>query len=296
MSIRFNCPRCDNLIAFEDKYAGKQAHCVNCGQHFIIPARSFEKAEIIEFESEAEEPEPGFYRALFVDSWKLFFQARNLTTLVFITAAVCFKFFLYSEFCCRFVSFFVVWAWLFGFYLNLIEESAFGDTKLPEIVLGKGAEFMVNIVRPVLVFLLTFLSIEIPAIVSLALLKDRGVTFMNMWRLEAGIHLVPLLLFLVSLFFFPMAILTTAIGRDITLLRPDHLLKPVFKAFAPYLTVFILLVVFAAVESQTRQYEPEAGQAAIAYLALNVSIQVIAIFVMRAIGLFYRHYNCYIEF
>jgi len=296
MSIRFNCPRCENLIAFEDKYAGKKALCVNCGQKFIIPSGNYTEPEIIEPEVEPVLPEPGFYRALFLDSWRLFFDTRNVKTFIFITAAVCFKFFLNPEFCCRCVSFFIVWAWLFGFYLNLIEESAFGETKLPEIVLGKGSEFMVNVVKPVLIFLITFFMVEIPAILSLALLKDKGVTFMNMWRLEPRIHLIPLVLFVVSLFFFPMAILTTAIGRDITFLRPDYLLKPVFKAFWPYLILFTLLVVFAAVESQTKQYNPEAGRSAIFYLALNLSVQVIAIFAMRAIGLFYRHYNCYIEF
>ena len=39
------------------------------------------------------EPVPGFYRAVFIDSLKLFVRPQNATGLVFVTAAVCFKFF-----------------------------------------------------------------------------------------------------------------------------------------------------------------------------------------------------------
>lgn len=96
MSIRFNCPECENLTTFEDKYAGKQAHCTNCGTHFIIPAESFQKPQMIQLELEIPKPLPGFFRSVFIDTWKLFYRSQNLKTLIFIAAAVAFKFFLYE--------------------------------------------------------------------------------------------------------------------------------------------------------------------------------------------------------
>ena len=53
MTIEFNCPQCGALIAFESQHAGRRARCLSCGQKFIIPAESFQKAEKI-----TPEPEP----------------------------------------------------------------------------------------------------------------------------------------------------------------------------------------------------------------------------------------------
>ena len=37
MTIQFNCPNCDALIAFDGKHRGKRARCITCGQRLIIP-------------------------------------------------------------------------------------------------------------------------------------------------------------------------------------------------------------------------------------------------------------------
>jgi len=90
-----------------------------------------------------------------------------------------------------------------------------------------------------------------------------------------------------------MAILTTAIGKDITLLRPDYFFIQIFTEFLPYLTIVALLVLFGILEMQTTDYTG-AGLAATAKdLIFNFAVQVIAIFSMRSIGLYYRHYNCH---
>ena len=68
MTIEFNCPNCDALIAFGDIHAGKGGKCTTCGEHFIIPSKSFEKVEKVELPEEKGFPIPGFYRAVFVDS------------------------------------------------------------------------------------------------------------------------------------------------------------------------------------------------------------------------------------
>jgi len=106
MTIQFNCPKCKALIAFADKHAGRSARCLTCGQQLVIPAKNGQTPQIIEPRTEPEAPLPGFYRAVFVDSWKMFFDRDNLTAIVFVIAAVCFKFFSAGACCLGHVMFF----------------------------------------------------------------------------------------------------------------------------------------------------------------------------------------------
>ena len=293
MTIQFYCPNCDSIIAFADKHSGKRARCTTCGQLFIIPSESFKKAKKVELPKEKGEPVPGFYRAVFIDNWKLFFDRENVTSLVFVVAVVCFKFFSAGEICCAFTTHYAVWGWLLGFYLNIIYETAYDLDKLPEIYLGTSVTFIWYIIKPFLLFLFTFTFVQLPFIIALLLLKDKGLTYENMWQAEFSFRLLLQVLFVFGLFLFPVAILTIAVGRDITMLRPDYLLSPAFKAFVPYIVVVVLLVAAAALETQTTQYSGAAFAVTAGYLVLNLTVQVIAILAMRSIGLFYRHYSCH---
>ncbi|MHC4417571.1 MAG: hypothetical protein ACYSU6_03180, partial [Planctomycetota bacterium] len=94
MTIQFYCPNCDSIIAFDSKHAGKRARCLACGQLFVIPEKSYEKPKKVKLRIERGEPLPGFYRAVFIDSWKLFLDPENAISLVFVATVVCFKFFI----------------------------------------------------------------------------------------------------------------------------------------------------------------------------------------------------------
>ncbi len=301
MTIQFNCPNCDALIAFAGKHSGKRARCLTCGQIFIIPSRDNETPKKIEPETkpqiEKAQPLPGFYHALFLDSWKIFISPENATSLVFVIAVVCFKFFLAQAICCmNYISFVIVWGWLLGFYLNIIYESAFEIDKLPEIYLGTGVIFLWYVIKPFLIFFFTMAVVQLPFIIALSLLQNKGITTENMWQAELGFRLLLQLLFIFSLFLFPMAILTIAVGKDLTLLRPDYFLIPIFRAPAPYIVVVALLVAFGVLEMQTAQFESGIPLAITAgRLTLNLAVQVIAIIAMRSIGLFYRHYSCHLK-
>jgi hypothetical protein len=296
MTIKFNCPNCDALIAFHDKHIGKRARCLTCGQILIIPLRDYETPQMIEAPVEQAEPLPGFYQAVFIENWKIFVSRQNVTPLVFVTAAVCFNFFLAPAICCcGKITFLLVWGWLLGFYLNILYETAFGIDELPEIYLGTTITFLWYVIKPFLIFSFTMAVVQLPFIIALALLRNKGLTYDNMWQAENGLRLLLQILFILGLFLFPMAVLTVAVGKDITLLRPDYLLAPIRRAFIPYLTVVILLVAFGVIETQISQYEFELPPAtAAARLALNLALQIVAIIAMRSIGLFYRHYNCHI--
>ena len=296
MTIQFFCPNCNEIIGFADKHSGKRARCTNCGQLFIIPTEDYKKPKKVELSKEKEkgEPMPGFYRAVFVDNWKLFFDSENVTTLVFVIAAVCFKFFSSRSCCCGFVTHYVVWGWLLGFYLNIIYETAFEIEKLPEIYLGTSVTFVWYIIKPFFLFSITMAVVQLPFIITLVLFKDEGLTFENFRQAEFSFRLLLQVLFILGLFLFPIAILTTAIGKDITMFRPDYFLAPVFKAFVPYVVTVLLLIAAALLETQTTQYTGSSLLTTAGHLTLNFAVQVIAIIAMRSIGLFYRHYNCHL--
>ena len=172
-TVRFNCPNCDALIAFDSIHAGKRAHCSTCQQPFIIPAEDDQIPEKIIPEPESAGPLPGFYRAVFIDSWKIFFNSKNIIPLIFVTAIVCLKFFLGIAICCmNYISFIVVWGLLLGFYLNIIYETACDSDELPEISLGTDITFIWNFIKPFLIFFFTMAVVEFPFIITLALLKD----------------------------------------------------------------------------------------------------------------------------
>ena len=297
MTIQFHCPKCGALIAFTDKHAGQSVKCMTCGQRQIIPEKSGQTPQIIEPKVEPEFPLPGFYRAVFVDSWKIFIDKDNLTAIVFVTAAVCFKFFSAGAVCFAFIMYFAAWGYLFGFYLQIINETATGGDKLPEIELGTSITFVFHIIKPILTFAFAVLIVQLPFIIAMAFFKDKGATRENIWETRTAANLFLRLLFAAGLFLFPMAILVAAVLEDLPeLLRFDRLFVPVVRAFVPYLVVVGLLAAVCFIETYTRQYESLSILNTAGNLAMNLAVQVVAIIAMRSIGLFYRHYACYFSY
>ena len=295
MTIEFKCPHCGALIAFPDKDAGKRAKCLSCQEKFVIPSADFEKAQKIKPPPEKTEPIPGFYRAVFAGTWGVFVHKDSVTSLVFVIAVVCFKFFLAQTCCCNYVAPVVIWGWLLGFYLNLIFETAVDRDPLPEIYLGTSITFIWDILKPFLIFLYTMFIVQLPLILAVGLLRNKGVTLTNIWTQGTWPHRIVQGLFVFGLFLFPSAILGTAVGKDLTFLRPDCLLKPIFKAFGAYIVTVILLVAAGILQMHTVQFTGASVWVTAGHLAVNLAAQVLAIFAMRSIGLFCRHYGCYLK-
>ena len=293
MTIQFNCPNCNSIIGFADKHSGKRARCTTCGQLLIIPSKSDKKPKKVKLPKEKGKVIPGFYRAVFVDNWKLFFDSENTTSLVFIIAVVCFKFFSAGSCCCGYVTHFAIWGWLFGFYLNIIYETAFEIDKLPEIYLGTSVTFVWYIIKPFFLLFINMAVVQLTFINMRIMLKEDVITYENILQAETGLHLLLQIFFFFGLFLFPIAVLTTAVGRDLTMFRPDYLLASVFKAFVPYVVTVVLLIAAAILETQTTQRTDADLLTTAGHLVMNFAVQVIAIIAMRSIGLFYRHYNCH---
>jgi hypothetical protein len=300
MTIQFYCPNCDALIAFDSKHSGKCARCITCGQLFIIPARDNEVPEKIEPEPERADPLPGFYHAVSMDSWKIFVSPANATALLFVTAAVCFKFFTgHTDYSFTMGAFrfqapvgFVVtiaaWGCLFWYYMEIIYSTAFGMEELPDVYMGGLFGFVWNILKSVYIFFVTLLAVELPCIITILIFK----------KPQAGWPIISQVLAMLGLFFFPMVILTISVGREISIVfRPDYIFRTIAKAIRPYLVVAGLLVLVAALQLKTVGYDNLLGSGVIVvglHLLANLAVQVPAIIAMRSIGLFYKHYNCYL--
>lgn len=294
MTIQFHCPKCGSLIAFTDKHAGQTAKCLTCGQQQIIPEKSGQIPKKIEPKVKPEFPLPGFFHAVFVDSWKIFFDKDNIAALAFVIAVVCFKFFMAGACCTGFFVYFAAWGYLFGFYLQIINETATTGDKLPEIELGTSITFLGHIFKPILTFAFTVFIVQLPFIAALSFFKGEGVTWEHIWETRTALNLFLRLLFAAGLFLFPMTILVAAVLEDLPeLFRFDRLFVPAIRAFVPYLVVVGLLAAVCFIETHTRQYESLPILNTAGNLAMNLAVQVVAIIAMRSIGLFYRHYDCY---
>ncbi|MFQ6036566.1 MAG: hypothetical protein ACE5NM_12075 [Sedimentisphaerales bacterium] len=298
MTIQFNCPHCNALIAFDEKHCGKRARCLTCGQLFIIPSTDYKKPQKIKLKVERAEPLPGFYWAAFVDNWKLFARPQNATGLVFVAAAVCFKFFVgHTDYSFTMGAFRVqaptglivrlaAWGCLFWYYMEIIYSTAFNVQELPDVYMGGLFGFIWNVVKSLFIFATALVVVELPCIIFIVISRNVGIEW----------PVVSHLLALAGLFAFPMAILTLSIGRDIAMLRPDHILEPISKAFWAYVTVFGVFALAWELQLHTVGYGELLGTGKIVVglnLLANIMVQALAIISMRSIGLFYRHYSCY---
>ncbi len=294
MTVEFNCPKCGALIAFDSRHAGKQAKCLTCGQKLLIPEASFKKPTKVAATPEPKgDPVPGFYRAVFLDSWRMFLRPQNVTPLAFVVAVISFKFFLAQSCCLQFLTPFIVWGLLFGFYLSVITEVAFGGDTLPEPEVGDSITFLWHVIGPMLTFFGTLFLVETPLFVGLWLARDTGVTLATLGQETTPLHIALQFLGLLGIFLFPSAILATGVGRAFAFLRPDYLLAPIVHALGPYVTTVLLLVAVWFVQDRTKGYTPGPTLAVAKDLALNLAAQGVALIAMRSIGLFYRHYSCY---
>lgn len=298
MTITFRCPHCGNLCAFDEEHIGKRARCMNCSERFIIPSEESQKAK--KAAEEIGEPSGGYYRAIFVDSWGMFFRRQNITTLVFIVAVVSFKFFighinpsfvapgLAINIPVDWIVMFVCWGYLFWLYMAVIESTVLDSDDLPDIDVGAGFSFFGTLFKSIYLFIVAIILAQLPFLIVRSILES-----------YLGINWVFLrhACVLAGLFFAPMSLLTISSAKESWMvLRPDYIFVPVFKAFGPYLVCAVLMGVAGLLQLMTIEYGrlEDASRWVIAgNLLLNILAVLVAIVAMRSVGLFFRHYECY---
>ncbi len=294
MTISFHCPNCEQICAFHNKYAGRQARCCKCNQIFVIPLQEGKDAEKVE--SGPGEPVPGFYRAVFLENWKVFAKLPSLVGLVFVTSAVSFKFFaghanynliiLYLPL--GWIIKVIAWGCLCWFYMNTIRLVVIEADELPDTDIGFGFEFLGNALGSLYLFFVALAVVELPCVILIKLLSALGV----------GGSAVQLAITLAGLFAFPMAILILAVGRELWMvLWPNNIIKPIVKAFFPYFLTAGLVILAAALQLMTVEYVHLQDKNTFIvglHLAANIGVVFLTVFAMRTVGLFGRHYNCYL--
>ncbi len=301
MTIQFNCPNCDSVIAFDKKHRGKRAHCITCGQRFVIPVMDGDKPRKIKPPKEEPEAMGGFYGAALVDGWRIFTTPQNMTPLVFIAAVVCCKFFvahcnfvltipgkMYDvdlPFAIGHVVHVACWGFLFWYYMEIIYSTAFDRETLPELVVGGLKGFGPLIARNVYICFVALLVVGLP-LMAYVVISEAA-------QARSPAILYALIAF--GVFMVPMALVTLAVGKDLKMLRPDFILITIGRTFWPYLVTAVLFGVAVAIQTQASQYDRQGAAATAWHLLLNLAVQVPALVAMRSIGLFYRHYSSYFQ-
>lgn len=300
-SISFNCPKCDRLCAFHQQHAGKRARCTSCGQVFVIPSQDGQQPQKVKTVTADDRPQPGFYRTVFLDSWRIFVNPSNITVLVFMTAAVCFKFFVgYADYSFdvpggRFqaplglIVSLTVWGCLFCYYIEVISAVSFGMDELPDFYMGIFFGFIWGIVKSIYLFIVAITISELPFFIALSLLRKYGIQYswLDHVFMAAG------------MFVFPMVVLTLSVGRDMLMVfRPDYILVPILRAYRPYLVVAGLVVAAALLQWETAGYGDVSGRGKFVigiHLFANLAAQALILVAARSIGLFHRHYSCFFK-
>jgi hypothetical protein len=301
-----NCPKCNTECEYDDEAAGFAIECKKCGRVFITPSEE-------ELEKQPQKPDtpfPNFYRAIFIDTWKIFKRPHNYILIGLLVVMAAFKFFLAGVLCAdqlrekvlahMYIAgmFFkiIFWGWFAGIYFNIIYDTAYNNDDLTDEVedpiTAIVTAFASSIGRPMLLFYYAVIGALLPWIIGMTLLAIVG-RFVG-GGIAASILMIAL--FVGSLFLFPAAILTAAVTEDILSMRPDYFLKPIVKAFRPYLVVAAVTAAAGVYWYCIGDFDAVANASPFRIaleLVLNMGFQFFVIIAMRTIGLYYRHYQCY---
>jgi hypothetical protein len=171
--------------------------------------------------------------------------------------------------------------------MEIIQATAYDVGDLPDVYMGGLFGFIWEVVRSLFLFAAALATVELPYIAFLVISKSAGIDW----------PIVRHTLALAGLFAFPMAILTIAVGQDVTMVtKPSYIFKPVVHAFWPYILVVALFVLTWELQLTTVGYGDLTGRptSVIAlHLLANIGVQALALIAMRSTGLFHRHFTCH---
>jgi hypothetical protein len=292
--IEFQCPNCRKVVGFDRKLISKTAHCDKCSQKFVVPSEDFAQAKKIASTCKTADS-PGFYKDLFVNNWKAFFKEESLVGIIFIAAIVFFKFFLgHIDYSTSFryirlqapvgtIVSVAGWGCLLWYYMEIIYSAAFGDNYLPEVNMGGIFGAAWKIIKSISAFAFVLLIVEAPFLLIIAVLKNLGIS--------SG--LITEILTLAGAYFFPIIILTISVGQSEDLFKPLKLISSIFRNFTAYSVLSIMFLAIWLLEFETIGYHQAAqtDTGITLHLVANLTVQFTAVFIMRGIGLFYKHYR-----
>jgi len=172
--------------------------------------------------------------------------------------------------------------------MEIIRQTAFDEDELPEIDIGGGFAFFGNIIKSVYLFIVAVLIAVLPFVIIAKILESVGMGTL--------IHLN--IFVLAGLVLFPIVILTIAASPQLWyVFRPGYIFMPIIRAPFPYLVPTVLVIAAVIFQWLNLDYgdlkNPTNIEVALQLLA-NIGVQILMIIAMRSIGLFCRHYSCYL--
>lgn len=324
MTISFRCPHCDALCAFMDKYAGRRAKCTTCQKKFIIPSQSDVKPEkVTEKIKVIEKTTPGFYKAVFIESWAAIFYPETLSTIKYLVMLVVLKLVLGGATVIwastirpptGFDIFFVlIQVAILGFlafalfcalgrtielYMDVVADTGFEIDQLPPPLSDSDFPIWQHMLKPFLIFFGMILVAFMPYFLGDMFFMHAGIEHGSIFAVHKDLTIILQALWLISVFSIPSIFIHIAISRDWMCLRPDFVFKPMLKAPMPYFLLVLMFIAVFYIESSTDiSNSLMAGDmpSVILKSILNILALVPILWVMRSSGLFYRHYACYFK-
>lgn len=300
MTISCTCPQCGRVCGFKDQYAGRRARCLACNARFIIPAADGIRA--LPVQPSAQEPLPGFFRAVLADNCKAFFQKESLLGIILCAALTSFHFFAgdadYSFTLGRFRPPLIVgWIVTFGcggcllwYCMEIISSTFLENDSLPDIFIGSGFAFLGESLKNIYLFIAAAAVAALPGTAVTALLELFGLSY-------TGLQTAVVLL---SLTMWPMMLALMGVGAaPWKLFRYDLIIRMIAKTLGAYLlTAAIAFAALSAVYGTIGLFAQDIQSAAgmLAALAARLAAAGMLLFAMRTIGLYVRHYSrCFPE-
>jgi hypothetical protein len=300
MTISCTCPKCGRVCGFRDQYAGRRARCLHCSTRFIIPEPGGDAVEVpVPAETVPEEPDqpvPGFYAAVLKENTGAFFKRESLPGVIICITLTCFHFYLgdkdYSfdlpglrlPLIVGWVVTVITAGYLLWYLIETINEAADGSDALPEIFSEDTFAFAAEAFKSIYFFVVTFAIALIPAAVLINLL--------NFIRISTPWLEIPILI--LSMLSIPLVLSMLATGiAPWMLFRFDRIAVIIVRTFRPYLlTAVITIGSFLLIYLTLGFFATYARTAPPAALMLTARITAVfcALFAMRTIGLYARHF------
>ncbi len=241
-------------------------------------------------------PKRGYWSDAIHSFYYPFQSTGNLITFAIIAAIDCINIVLGHVGPYGLIPSLIIFGWIRAVYLNVVQETATGSEDLPGVKMEDG--FLEDIVKPAFRYIGAYACSLLPTAAFLIAMATGVVPA------SQGTVVYLLGWLAVGIFLWPMFVILFSFNAVSHVIRIDLIFSTIFKAFLPYLAMWLMLMVvglsailplIAWVVStmdlnvkvpQLPQAPGALGQAAM--IALDVYFSIVS---MRIIGLYYLHFK-----
>jgi len=191
------------------------------------------------------------------------------------------------------IGIFLVDGWLASMFFSIIQNTAAGSDDMPNLTVKNGV--MDDIIIPGIMFFGAVMVVLTPALI-LMVVRLGGLV-------PASWGLMGLLWLAAGIFILPISLLLFAFDAPRMIFRLDLMITTVFRTLLPYLAMWLILLVVAALYGVTAlapgliefNKPGSGGKAVETHLALGFLMRMLqtyaTIVAMRVIGLYYLHFK-----